>query len=286
MLDNPSESLRKRKSTLAVAVALVQKGEADAVVSAGNTGAVVAHAQLSWRTLPGVKKPAISTLLPSAHGRVVIVDSGAVVDCKPHQLVTFAAMGACYAKEILHCENPRIGMLSIGEEESKGNELSLAASAMLRRTKLNFLGNAEGRDIFTGDFDVCVCDGFVGNIVLKTAEGTAKFVTEQLRKEARRSVLTMLGGALIMPAVRAIKRRTDYDEAGGAPLLGVNGIAIIAHGSSGSKAFMNALRVAKEAVECRLNERLREWLDQVSNDIGPAALRGEATKQGEERTPA
>ena len=264
MLDNPSESLRKRKSSLAIATALVQKGEADALVSPGNTGAVVAHCLLSWRCIPPVKKPAIATLLPSAHGRVVIVDSGAVVDCKPHQLLNFAAMGACYAKEILHIQNPRIGMLSIGEEDTKGNELSLAASALLRKTDLNFLGNAEGRDIFTGDFDVCVCDGFVGNIVLKTAEGTAKFVTENLRKEAVKSVLTMLGGLLIKPAVRAIKRRTDYDEMGGAPLLGVNGIAIIGHGSSGPKAFMNAIRVAREAVDCKLPDRVREWLERAN----------------------
>lgn len=267
MADHPRDSLRKKQSSLAVAAALVKSGEADALVSAGNTGAVLAHAMLSWRTLPHIKKPAIATLLPTMEDRVVVIDSGAVVDARPHQFVNFAAMGACYAREILGRENPRIGILSIGEEDSKGNEQTLAAAALLRRTRLNFLGNAEGKDVFSGNFDVLVCDGFVGNIVLKTSEGAAKFVVDALKREARKSVVTMLGGALFMPAVRALKRRTDYDESGGAPLLGVNGVSVIAHGRSGAKAYMNAIRVAGEAVSRRLTEKLGEWIEKSELDL-------------------
>lgn len=261
MSDSPRESLRKKNSSLAIAVDLVKQGEADAVVSPANTGAFLAHAQMSWRTLPGIKKPAIATLLPTAHDRVVIIDSGAVVDAKPHQLVNFAIMGNTYAREVLGRVNPRVGLLSIGEEESKGNEVSVAANQLLRRTGLNFLGNAEGRDIFTGDFDVIVCDGFVGNIVLKGAEGLAKALTEIMKREAKKSLPTMIGAALFVPVIKAVKRRTDYDESGGAPLLGVNGVAIICHGSSNGKAIMNGLRVAAESISRNLVSRVKEDLD-------------------------
>ncbi len=267
MTDSPRESLRKKDSSLAIAVNLVKTGEAAAVVSPANTGAFLAHAQFGWRNLPGIKKPAIAALLPTERDRVVIIDSGAVVDCKPHQLVNFAIMGNTYAREILGRVNPRIGLLSNGEEETKGNELVLGAHGLLRRTGLNFLGNAEGRDIFTGDYDVIVCDGFVGNVVLKTAEGLAKAVTEILKKEAKKSVTTMVGGAMMLPAVKALKRRTDYDEAGGAPLLGVNGVAIISHGRSNAKAIMNALRVAAEAVSRRLVARLKEDLERYHDEM-------------------
>jgi len=248
MRDAPRDSLRKKNSSLAIAVDLVRKGECSAVVSPANTGAFLAHAMLSWRTLPGIKKPAIATPLPTLHDRVVIVDSGAVVDCKPHQLVNFGIMGATYAREVLGRANPRVGLLSNGEEETKGNDLTIAAHKLLKKTGLNFLGNAEGRDVFTGDYDVIVCDGFVGNVVLKCAEGLAKTITELLKREAKKSIPTSIGGALMLPAVKAVKRRTDYDETGGAPLLGVNGVAIISHGSSNGKAIMNALRVAAESV--------------------------------------
>jgi glycerol-3-phosphate acyltransferase PlsX len=248
MTDAPRDSLRKKDSSLAIAVNLVKTGEGAAVVSPANTGAFLAHAQMAWRTVAGIKKPAIATMLPTLHDRVIILDSGAVVDCKPHQLVNFAIMGSTYAREILGRANPRIGLLSIGEEETKGNEVTLEAYKRLRATGLNFLGNAEGRDIFTGDFDVIVCDGFVGTIVLKSAEGLAKTITELLKREAKKSIPTMIGGALMYPAIKALKRRTDYDEYGGAPLLGVNGVAIICHGSSNQKAIMNAIRVAAESV--------------------------------------
>ena len=260
MTDTPRDSLRKKDSSLAIAVALAKSGEGSAVVSPANTGAFLAHAQMSWRTLPGIKKPAIATLLPTMQDHVVIVDSGAVVDCKPGQLVNFGIMGSTYAREILGRSNPRVGLLSIGEEETKGNEVTVEAHKLLRSSGVNFLGNAEGRDIFTGDFDVIVCDGFVGNIVLKTSEGLAKTITELLKREAKKSVPTLIGGALMYPAVKALKRRTDYDEYGGAPLLGVNGIAIICHGSSNQKAIMNAIRVAAESSQ-------RNLVDQVRKDL-------------------
>lgn len=256
MTDQPRDSLRKKNSSLAIAVDLVKRGEADAAVSPANTGAFMAHALLSWRTLPGIKKPAIAAMLPTARDRVVIVDAGAVVDCRPHQLVNFGIMGSTYARVILGRDNPRVGLISNGEEDTKGNELTIAAHQLLRRTGLNFAGNAEGRDIWSGEFDVIVTDGFVGNVILKTSEGLAKMVMEQLKREAMKRISTMIGGALMIPAARALKRRTDYDETGGAPLLGVNGIAIICHGSSNEKAIMNALRVAAESHSRKLVAQL------------------------------
>ena len=285
MQDTPRDSLRKKRSSLAIATELVRSGEGAALVSTANTGAVLAHTLMSWRTVPGIKKPAIATLLPTMHDRVVIIDSGAVVDCKPHQLVNFGIMGSTYAREVLGRANPRVGLLSNGEEETKGNDVVVESHQLLKKSGLNFLGNAEGRDIFTGDFDVIVCDGFVGNVVLKTSEGLARAITEILKKEAKKTIPTMIGGALMVPAVRALKRRTDYDEAGGAPLMGLNGIAIICHGSSNSKAIMNALRVAAESVSRSLVQRVKEDLQKFHGlmekaGISPEVISGEAAPQG------
>jgi phosphate acyltransferase len=267
MNENPRQSLKKKNSSLAIAVDLVKRGEGSAVVSPSNTGAFLAHALLSWRTLPGIKKPAIAATLPTMHDRVVILDSGAVVDCKPHQLVNFGIMGSTYAREVLGRVNPRVGLLSNGEEETKGNELTIQSHQLLRKTGLNFLGNAEGRDIFTGDYDVIVCDGFVGNVVLKTSEGLSKTLTDLMKREAVKKVSTMVGGVLFRPVVKAVKRRTDYDEFGGAPLLGVNGIAIVCHGASNGKAIMNGIRVAAEAVQRNLVLRLKEDLERYHHEM-------------------
>ena len=275
MSDNPRDSLKKKNSSLAVAVNLVKKGEADACVSPANTGAFLAHTMLSWRTLPGIKKPAIAALLPTAQDRVVIIDSGAVVDAKPHQIVNFGIMGSTYARVVLDRPAPRVGLMSIGEEESKGNEITIQAHPLLRSTGLNFLGNAEGRDIWTGDFDVICCDGFTGNVVLKTAEGLARMMTDQIKREAKKTIPTMVGGALMWPAIKSIKRRTDSDEAGGAPLLGVNGIAIICHGSSNAKAIMNALRVAAESVSRKLVVQLRRDLERYHENMEKHGVRPE-----------
>ncbi len=268
MTDQPREALRKQKSSMAIAVNMAKDGKADAVVSPGNTGAMLAHSQLRFRNLPGIKKPGIATLLPSLVDRTVIIDTGAAVDCKPRQLVNFAIMGSTYARVVLGRPNPRIGLLNIGEEESKGNEVVLESYKLLRETGLNFVGNAEGRDIFSGEFDVITCDGFMGNIALKTAEGCSKAVVEVIKEEAQKSVSRMVGGALLYPAVRAMKKRFDWEETGGSPLLGVNGISIIAHGSSNSTAIMNALRVASESVSRNLTSCLQEDLLKVHRRMG------------------
>jgi glycerol-3-phosphate acyltransferase PlsX len=260
MHDAPKDSLRKKHSSLAVACDLVQRGDCDALVSAGNTGAVYAHTLMKWRALAGVRKPAIATLLPTHRDPVVVIDAGANVDCKPRQLVNFAIMGHVYAREVLHRKNPRIGLLNIGEEETKGNELTLETSRFLRQTPLNYLGHAEGRDVPSGDFDVVVCDGFVGNIVLKTAEGCAQLILSGIKREVRKSLLTMIGAVAMSPAIRRFRRHVDYEEYGGAPLLGLNGVCIICHGSSNNKAFKNAIRVAREAVNHRLTEHIQEEL--------------------------
>ncbi len=258
MSDSPSASLRKRQSSLAIAVDLVHRGDCDALVSPGNTGAVMAHCLTKWRTLPGVKKPAIPALMPTLGAPTVIIDAGANVDCKPRQLLSFALLGHVYAREVLGRANPRIGLLSNGEEDSKGNELVLEAGPLLRASNLNYLGHAEGRDIFTGDFDVVVCDGFVGNVTLKTAEGTALFMRAFLKQEARRSPLTLLGAAAMTPVFSRLKRKVDANELGGMPLLGLNGVCIICHGSAQNRAFYNAVGVAKQAVAHKLNAKIIE----------------------------
>ncbi|MCB2154601.1 phosphate acyltransferase PlsX [bacterium] len=276
MTDSPSETLRRRNSSLAIAAGLVKNGEADALVSAGNTGAVLAHCLLSWRTLPGIKKPAIATFLPTLEESIIVLDAGANVDCKPPQLINFAIMGSVYCRYVLKRQSPRVGLLSIGEEETKGNEVTVASHKLLRETDLNFLGNAEGRDVFTGDFDVIVCDGFVGNVLLKTAEGVASMVFRTLKNEVRKSVIASLGAAAMRPAAKRVKARTDYDEYGGAPLLGVNGISIIAHGRSNRKAYMNALRVAAECHNRELVRHLSEELERVNKQIAPLQQNAEA----------
>lgn len=269
MKDSPRQTLKRKNSSLAIAVDMVKRGEADAMISAGNTGAVLAHCLFSWRTIPGIKKPAIATMLPTLHDAVVIVDAGANVDCKPRQLVSFAMMGSEYARVVLHRKAPRVGLLSNGEEESKGNEAVLEAHQLLKQADLNFRGNAEGRDVFSGEFDVISCDGFVGNVLLKASEGLASIMFKALKAEAQKSLVTTLGGLAMKPAARRLKRRTDYDEYGGAPLLGVNGVSIIAHGRSNTKAYANAIRVAKECVERDLVGHLKEKLKDLEEIAGP-----------------
>lgn len=267
MTDSPRKSLSRKTSSLAVAVDLVKRGEADAMVSAGNTGAVLAHTLFSWRTLPGIKKPAIAAFLPTLNDACIVIDAGANVDCKAHQIAQFAVMGSVYARDVLKRESPRVGLLSNGSEESKGSEAVQGAHKMLRLTDLNFLGNAEGNDVFSGDYDVIACDGFTGNVLLKAAEGLALMIFKTLKTEVSKSLVTMLGAAAIIPAAKRLKKRTDYDEYGGAPLLGVNGIAIKAHGRSNAKAFMNALRVAAECHSLHLVKRLRDELEHLEEHL-------------------
>jgi glycerol-3-phosphate acyltransferase PlsX len=216
---------------------------------------------LVLRPLPGVERPAIAAVIPSLKGATVLLDAGANVDCKPLHLVQFAIMGDTYARYVLRVENPRVGVLSNGEEDSKGTDLTRAADEALRKSSLNYVGYVEARDIFFGKADVVVCDGFTGNAVLKTAEGTALVVSQLLKEELTRGPLRTLGAFLSRGAFQAIKRRMDYKEVGGAPLLGVNGVGIIAHGSSDALAIKSAIRVARDTAEERLNLHMMQVLE-------------------------
>ncbi len=267
MTDSPRKSLSRKTSSLAVATKMVKDGEADVLVSAGNTGALLAHTLFSWRTLPGIKKPAIATFVPTQEDACIICDAGANVDCKPHQIVQFALMGSVYARDVLKRVNPRVGLLSNGSEPTKGNEAVQAAHKLLLETNLNFLGNAEGSGVFSGDFDVIACDGFAGNVMLKAAEGISSMIMKSVKQEAMKSVVSMIGGIAMYPVAKRLKSRTDYAEYGGAPLLGVDGIAIKAHGRSNKKAFMNALRVAAECHNLSLVNRLREELELFAQKV-------------------
>jgi len=266
MTDNPRQSLKRKTSSLAVATKLVKDGHADALVSAGNTGAVLAHTLLGWRALPGIKKPAIATFLPTFQKPVIICDAGANIDCKPHQIVQFATMGSVYVRDVLKRAHPRVGLLSNGSEETKGNEVVKDAHEELKNTELNFLGNVEANDVYSGDFDVIACDGFVGNVLLKASEGVSSFVLKSMKSEViNKGLITIIGAQLIKPAIKAIRKRTDYDEYGGAPLLGVKGIGIKAHGRSNKKAYMNACRVASECYHLNLVNRLQEALEELES---------------------
>jgi phosphate acyltransferase len=258
MHESPSSVIRrKRKSSIWIATELVKKGEASAVISAGNTGAAMATALLQLGPLKGVERPAIVTLLPTLTGVALMLDVGANVDCKPHQLFQFAVMGHIYAERIMEWSRPRIGLLSIGEEDTKGNELTREAFKLLKNCPLNFIGNVEGRDVYLGTTDVIVCDGFIGNVALKISEGIADTIFKLLRQEISKSVLGKLGYLLLRSSFGNFKRRIDYAEYGGAPLLGVNGVSIICHGRSSPKAIRNAVRVSKDFVDRDLNGHLQ-----------------------------
>lgn len=248
----------KRDSSICVAVDLAKEGKVDAVVSAGNTAAFVSAAMLSLRRLEGVERPGIAVLLPSLKGPVLMIDVGATINPEPEHLLTFGVMGDAYSKHILNKKRPTIGLLNIGEESTKGPDFLRQTHRLLELSKLNFQGNAEGRDIFAGKFDVIICDGYTGNVVLKVAESIADTISTFIKKELKKGLLTLLGGILSSPAFDAIKRQIDYAEYGGAPLLGVNGICIISHGRSTSKAIKNAIRVAGEFVEHQVNQHIVE----------------------------
>ena len=254
---------RKRDASISRAVDLVKAGEADAVYSAGNTGAAVAATTLKLRALPGVDRPAIATVLPSIRGPFVLIDAGANPQCSPRMLAQFAAMGMVYAREILKVPGPRVGLLSIGGEESKGNDVTRETLRLLKRTSLRFEGNVEGHDLYAGKVHVVVCDGFVGNVVLKTSESAAHFIGQMLREELTRTPWRALGAWLARPALEAVRRRGDAADYGGAPLLGVNGVCIIGHGSSSARAAYNAVRVAGEAVAHRINHLITEEVARV-----------------------
>jgi len=258
MHESPSSVIRKkRNSSIWVATDLVKQGKASAVISAGNTGAAMATALFLLGPLRGVERPAIMTVLPTLKGVSLLLDVGANVDCKPHHLLQFAVMGHVYAERILGKPKPRIGLLSIGEEDTKGNEQTKEAFKMLKESPFNFIGNVEGRDVYLGSADVVVCDGFVGNIALKISEGLADTLLKLLKREISRNMLGKLGYLLLRPSLANFQRRIDYAEYGGAPLLGVNGVCIICHGRSSARAIKNAIKVSKDFVDRDLNGHLQ-----------------------------
>jgi len=261
MHEKPSDSVRaKPDSSLVRAVRGVADGEADVVVSAGNTGAMLAAGLLVLRRLPGVMRPAIAVPIPARRGPSVLLDAGANADGRAEHLLQFAHMGSIFAEEILDIRNPEVRILSIGEEDEKGSQLTLEAAALIRETELNFHGNAESRDLLRGAADVVVADGFTGNIALKLLEGTIKELLDALREEITATTTGKLGGLLIRPAARRLRKRLDPDTYGGAYLLGLRGLAVIAHGNSSRVAIANAIRLAARGVEHRVVERLAERL--------------------------
>ena len=261
MADKPAEAVRaKPNSSLVAAVRAVGDGNADAVVSAGNTGAMLAAGLLHIRRLPGVMRPAIAVPIPSRNGASVLLDAGANADARAEHLLQFATMGSIFSQEILGVANPEVRLLSIGEEDEKGNALVLDAAALLRASDLNFQGNAESRDLLRGAADVVVADGFTGNVALKLLEGTIRELLDALREEITATPTGKLGGLLIRPATRRLRTRLDPDTYGGAYLLGLRGLAVIAHGNSGGTAIANAIRLAARGVEHNVVQRLGERL--------------------------
>ncbi|OPZ72600.1 MAG: Phosphate acyltransferase [Firmicutes bacterium ADurb.Bin456] len=259
MNEQPAVNVRRKKnSSIVTATRLVKEGEAGALVSAGSTGAAMAAALLGLGRIKGIDRPAIAGILPNLKGFTVLLDIGANTDCKPHNLLQFGIMGYLYARNILGIEEPRVGLLSNGEEKTKGNETTLAAFPVLADAGINFVGNVEGRDIFNGSVDVVVCDGFVGNIVLKAGEGLAMALYKMMKEEITRSWLAKIGILMAEPALRMFQRRVDYAEYGGAPLLGVDGISIICHGSSSARALKNGIKVARQSVEKGLVKSIQE----------------------------
>ena len=258
MSESPATAIRrKRASSIGVAMNLHREGKVAAVVSAGNTGAVVASSLLTIGRLPGIERPAIAIYLPTKNGGTILLDGGANSDCDPRNLLQFGIMGSLYAETFLNKERPRVALLSIGEERSKGNELTRGAYELLEKSGLNFAGNVEGLDVFAGKADVVVTDGFVGNIVLKFTEGLFYYISDLIRDETRRHAFAKIGALLMRSVFKGMKRTLDYAEYGGMPLLGVNGVVIISHGKSSSRAIKNAILAAERFATGGVNERIR-----------------------------
>lgn len=264
MDESPSAALKKKDSSMKVAFELLKRGEIQAFVSAGNSGAMMATGMFVLGNLPHVERPAILVIVPTLTHAAVIIDAGANVDCKPRQLLQFALMGSVYAGRVLGITHPRVGVLSNGEEEGKGNDLTRAASEQIAATSLNFIGYVEGRDICSGKVDVVVCDGFTGNVTLKTMEGVAHFTVAVLKDAFRENLVSRLGYLLSRKSLREAYARLDHTEYGGAPLLGLDGVAIIAHGGSGPKEIKNAIRAASAAVSQDVNRHITEVLEELT----------------------
>lgn len=263
MDESLSSALRRRNTSMRKAIELLREGRADAVISAGHSGVMMALSFLLLGKLPKVERPAIAAVMPCIKGHFILLDAGANVDCKPEHLVQFAFMGDAYHRALFGSQSPKIALLSIGEEGSKGNELTKEAFRLLQSTNLNFTGNIEGKDIFFGSADVVVCDGFVGNIVLKVGEGLAEALIRMLKREIADIITGRLGYMMIKPAVKSFRKKIDYTEYGGALLLGINGTALICHGRSTAKAIKNAIKVAIEMVKKKIYMRISESLKLV-----------------------
>jgi glycerol-3-phosphate acyltransferase PlsX len=269
MGESPALALRRKKdSSIMRSVDLVKSGEAEAIFSAGSTGAAVGACQLRLRTMDKVDRPAIAAVLPSIRGPFVLLDAGATPDCTPKMLAEFAIMGSIYAEHILSVKNPRVGLMSIGEEDSKGSKSTKESFHILDQAPLNFIGNVESHDMFEGSVDVVVCDGFVGNVVLKTSEGAAHAMIQWIKASFSSSLIRKIGAGILKAsgAFVELKKKTDPEAYGGAPLLGVKGVCIIGHGSSSSFAVYNAIRVAGTAIEQKVNRLIEEKINEVFKD--------------------
>lgn len=268
-MDDPSTAAirAKKNSSITVAATLVSKGEADAVVSAGHTGATVAATKVKMRMLPGVDRPAIATIMPARQGPFIILDAGANIDCKPIHLAQFAVMGEAFAQLAFSSLRPRIGLLSVGEEDVKGNDLTKEAFKMLSEMPINFVGNVEGNILFEKAADVVVCDGFVGNVLLKASEGMARACMYWLKEALSKNPIRKTGAILMHKAFRELKEIGDSEEYGGARLLGVNGVCIIGHGSSTPKAIRNAIRVAEESVKFGMNRHITRNIAEAGIEV-------------------
>ncbi len=253
MGEDPSRALRTKKdSSIVKGVRLVKDGQADAFISAGNTGATMAAALLTYGRIEGVHRPAIAIIVPHRTGKFLLLDAGATADCRPEHLVQFARMGSIYSQRVLGVDNPRVALLNIGEEKSKGNVLVKKAHSLLGEGSLNFTGNIEGQSMFEGNADVVVCDGFTGNVILKVVEGFAETTFGYIKKAVDDSIRAKIGGWFMMPVFKSLKKKVDYEEYGGAQLLGVNGVCIISHGSSHAKAIVSAIDVARRTVKANV----------------------------------
>jgi glycerol-3-phosphate acyltransferase PlsX len=270
MSDGAMEAVRRKKdSSISRAVDLIKHGQADAVVSAGHTGAAVAATVIKLRMLPGVERPGIASLVPTEKNVFVLIDAGANLDAKPMHLLQYGIMGSVYSRHVLGYANPTCGLLSIGDEDAKGSGLTKEVFKMLKESHLNFRGNIEGRDLFEDPCEVVLCEGFVGNVVLKTCESIAHAIFTWLKHELTKSPVRMLGAAMVKPAFKAIHKKTNWEDYGGSPLLGVNGICIIAHGRSTPLAIQNALRVAAESIEQQVNPHIIEEVRRYNETTAP-----------------
>jgi len=279
MSDNPTDGIRNKKSSIAIGLEMQKNGAADAFVSAGNTGAVMASSLLVLGRIPGITRPGIASFFPTASGLpTLVLDVGANVDCKPIHLYQFGLMGSVFVSLMQGKTSPRVGLLSNGEERSKGNELIVQSRILFDNSDLNFIGHIEGRDILTGAADVVVTDGFVGNVILKFAESVEDFLTNRLRYQIANNIFSRIGAALMAPFLRRLRQSFDYAEAGGAPLLGINGVSIICHGQSSSKAIKNAVIVAMEMVRRNICSNIRDELI-----VGNGKNNGENDKQQNNR---